>query len=160
MGGLETLNALREEHVADQDREEKESRNESKAGLHFGAFISTLNQFRERKGPNWLGVSCGHSLNIVIPGHRHEASVSWTNVLDLSAASEKSRWNDRCHTSRCLHPLCSLLSRLVMWKWSCAASDEIAQTQPDNNSRAKKASKHLEQPVSSALMSPSDKGCG
>ena len=91
MGGLKARDSLCEEHVAEQDREEKDSPNERKAALHFGTFISTLNHLRKRKGPNWFGVSCGHSQNIVIPGHRHEAFVSWPNVPDQATASGNRR---------------------------------------------------------------------
>jgi hypothetical protein len=60
MGGIQALDALRKEHVADQDRKEADNPNERSAGLQLRAFFSTLNQFRERKGPNGFGISCGH----------------------------------------------------------------------------------------------------
>jgi len=33
--------------------------------------------------------------------------------LDQTTASGRRRWNDRCGTSRCLHPFCSL-----GWWWA------------------------------------------
>lgn len=104
MVGLEALDALREEHVAEQDREEEDSPNESKAGLHFGTFISTLNQFRERKGPNWFGVSCGHRLNIFIPRHR-SGTFSFIPVqhLEVELRDEALQSNQGRHIRELLH---------------------------------------------------------